>query len=183
MARTSNLTHLCFRRQHISTADRHTLCCSGATPVTGAGKLLHFKSSAAQFDPSTQHRLNVGSKEPEILVILCKGERIAPWHAHAGIQGRLRQRPNPFATRHCEMGGHHHVLATLLPGYTQYPLYKKLDGPRGQSERHWKSRPYRDLILGPSSLQTVVIPTTLARPFVYFMHMRVKTNCISRCKY
>jgi hypothetical protein len=48
------------------------LCCSGATPATGAGKLLQFKSSAAQFEPSRQHRLNVGSKAPEILDILCK---------------------------------------------------------------------------------------------------------------
>ena len=32
-----------------------------------------------------------------------------------------------------ELGGQCHISATLLPGKTQYPLYRSLSGPQGQS--------------------------------------------------
>jgi hypothetical protein len=33
------------------------------------------------------------------------------------------------------MGGQRHAPATLPPGKTQYPLYRRLGGPQGQSEK------------------------------------------------
>jgi len=33
------------------------------------------------------------------------------------------------------VGGERHGPATLLPGKTRYPLYRKLDGPQGRSVR------------------------------------------------
>lgn len=182
MARTSNLTHLCFRRQHISTADRHMLCCSGATPATGAGKLLHFKSSAAQFDPRTQHRLNVGSKEPEILFILCKCKN-RPTTCTCRHTGKAEAYAKTIRSAALWDGWSLPRSGHFTSGNTQYPLYKKLGDPWGQSKRHGKSLPHRDSILGTSSLQTVAIMTTLAWPFGYFMYMIVKTNSIGCCRY
>jgi hypothetical protein len=37
-----------------------------------------------------------------------------------------------------EVGGQSHAPAALLPGKTRYPLYRRLGGPKGQSERVWK---------------------------------------------
>ena len=34
-----------------------------------------------------------------------------------------------------KVGGQHHVLASLPPGKTWYPLYRRLGGPQGQSGR------------------------------------------------
>jgi hypothetical protein len=33
------------------------------------------------------------------------------------------------------VGGQRHVSAALPPGMTQYPLYRRLGGPHGRSER------------------------------------------------
>jgi hypothetical protein len=62
------------------------------------------------------------------------------------------------------VGGQRHTSAALSPGKTQYPLYRRLGGPQGQSHRCVKSRPYQYSIPGPSSPQRVAIPTELSRP-------------------
>ena len=36
------------------------------------------------------------------------------------------------------VGGQRDAPATLLPGKTQYPLYRRLGGPQGQSGQVWK---------------------------------------------
>jgi hypothetical protein len=98
------------------------LCCSGATPVTGAGKLLHLKSSAAQFEPSRQHRLNVGSNAPEILVMLRKGKGHSMTCICRHI-GKAGYSSNPLASRcYKEVGGQNHAPAALPPGKNPYPL-------------------------------------------------------------
>ena len=38
-------------------------------------------------------------------------------------------------------GGQQHVPATLPPGKTRYPLYRRLDGPQGRSGRVRKTSP------------------------------------------
>jgi hypothetical protein len=38
-------------------------------------------------------------------------------------------------------GGQHHALPVLPPGNTQYPLYRRLGGPWGQSGQAWKISP------------------------------------------
>jgi hypothetical protein len=43
--------------------------------------------------------------------------------------------------------GQRHVLAALLPGKIRYPLYRRLDGPQGQSGRVWKN-------LAPTGIQS-----------------------------
>ena len=39
------------------------------------------------------------------------------------------------------VGGHHHAPAALLPGKTQYTLYKRVGGPQGQSGQAQKMSP------------------------------------------
>jgi len=39
------------------------------------------------------------------------------------------------------VGGQCHALAALLPGKTQYPLYRRLGGPLGRSGQVWKISP------------------------------------------
>ena len=39
------------------------------------------------------------------------------------------------------VGGQHHAPAALPPGMTQYPLYRRLGGPRGRSGRLRKISP------------------------------------------
>jgi hypothetical protein len=36
------------------------------------------------------------------------------------------------------VGGQRYAPATLRPGKTRYPLYRRLGGPQGRSERVWK---------------------------------------------
>jgi len=54
--------------------------------------------------------------------------------------------------------------SALLPGTTQYLLYRRVGGPRAGMDRCGKSRPHRDSIPGPSSPYQVAIPNTLSRP-------------------
>ena len=49
------------------------------------------------------------------------------------------------------VGGQRHAPATLPPGNTRYPLYRKLGGPQGRSGRLRKIWPHQDSIPGPSS--------------------------------
>jgi hypothetical protein len=49
-------------------------------------------------------------------------------------QGRQRYSSNPFATQQQkEVGGPHHAPDALSLGRTCYPLYRRLDEPRGHS--------------------------------------------------
>jgi hypothetical protein len=52
-----------------------------------------------------------------------------------------------------KVGCQHNALAALLPGKTQYPLYKRLDGPRGQSR--WVRKILPPLGLDPQTLQPI----------------------------
>jgi hypothetical protein len=62
------------------------------------------------------------------------------------------------------MGCQRHAPATLTPGMTRYPLYRRLGGPQGRSE------PVRKISFQPgfdpwlSSPYQVAILTTLSRP-------------------
>jgi hypothetical protein len=49
------------------------------------------------------------------------------------------------------VGGQHHAPATLTPGKTRYPLYRRVGGPEAGLDVCEKSRPHRDSIPGPSS--------------------------------
>jgi len=49
------------------------------------------------------------------------------------------------------MGVQRHAPAALPPGKTQYPLYRRLGGPQGQSERVRKISPHWNSIPGPSN--------------------------------
>jgi len=40
-----------------------------------------------------------------------------------------------------EVGGQRHAPAALPPGKTRYPLYRRLGGPQGRSERLQKISP------------------------------------------
>ena len=62
------------------------------------------------------------------------------------------------------MGGQHNAPAALSPGMSRYPLYKRLGGPQGRSERLRKISPHQGSISGPSSLYGVAIPTELSCP-------------------
>ena len=71
-------------------------------------------------------------------------------HAYAGTAGRRRKSSNPFATSALEGKGRE----LSVPRSDRFTLGKESInnfGPRGLSGQHRKSRPHRDLILGPSS--------------------------------
>ena len=59
---------------------------------------------------------------------------------------------------------------------THYPLYRRLDGHHGRSERLQKIRPYWESIPGPSSPLRVAIPTELTTE----QEDTGETNCIMR---
>ena len=59
--------------------------------------------------------------------------KVTPWCAWTGTEGRQRHSSNPFTTQHKKVSGHYHSLATLHPGKTQYPLYRRLGGPHEAS--------------------------------------------------
>jgi len=87
------------------------------------------------------------------------------------------------------VGGQRHAPAALPPGKTRYPLYRRLGGSQGQSDRCGKSRPHWDSIPGPSSPQRVAIPTELSRPMkrikytIYFFYLLYALLCAHRrCK-
>jgi len=61
------------------------------------------------------------------------------------------------------MGDQRHAPVALPPGKTQYPLYRRLGGAQGQSERVGKISPHWNSIPGPSNPQRVNIPTELSR--------------------
>ena len=52
-----------------------------------------------------------------------------------------------------EVGGQHHAPAALPPAKTRYPLYRRLDGPQGRSERVGKISP--PPALDPQTVQPV----------------------------
>ena len=61
------------------------------------------------------------------------------------------------------VGGQRHDPATLLPGKTRYPLYRRLGGPKAGLDGCRKSRLHRDSIPGPFSPLRVAISTELSR--------------------
>ena len=90
---------------------------------------------------------------------------------HEGPQGEQRYRGIAllcFQTSVLERdeGSASRLGRFLPPGKTRYPLYRRLGGPQGRSGRQNIS-PHRDQIPGPSSLQSVAIPTELPGPYEY----------------
>jgi len=51
------------------------------------------------------------------------------------------------------VGGQRHTPAALPPGKTQYPLYRRLGGPQGQSEQVQKISP--PLGFDPQTIQSI----------------------------
>ena len=65
-----------------------------------------------------------------------------------------------------QVGGQRHAPAALPPGKNQYPLYRRLDGPQGQSGRVGKISSHMDSIPGPSpqGFYTRTVPTGIRSP-------------------
>jgi hypothetical protein len=77
------------------------------------------------------------------------------------------------------VGGQSHALATLLLGKTQYPLYRKLGGPQGQSGRMQKIAP--PLGFNPWTIQPIASRYTnyaipAPRVILKVKHSRYRTN-------
>ena len=65
-----------------------------------------------------------------------------------------------------EVGGQRHAPAALPPGETRYPLYRKLDGPKGQSG--WVRKILPSLGFNPRTVQpTISRYTDYAIPVLY----------------
>ena len=83
-----------------------------------------------------------------------KGKRkVRPRTGHEGPEGEYRYSSTLSLTLVLDGGGWlmpHPDRFT--PGKeTQYPLYRRLGGPQGQSAQVWKTHLHRDSIPGPSS--------------------------------
>ena len=77
-------------------------------------------------------------------LINCIMAKITQRYADAGIEGRRKYTSKPFTLRpQKEVSGQQNLPATLRPGKTLYPLYRRLGRPRGRCERHGKSLPSR----------------------------------------
>ena len=69
-------------------------------------------------------------------------EAIAVLLCHEGTEGQQRYSTALSLTSALEgVGGQRHAPAALPPGKTRYPLYRRLGGPRGRSERVQKISP------------------------------------------
>ena len=65
-----------------------------------------------------------------------------PITGHEGPEGELRYSSTLSLTSVLDsVSGHSLVPTALLPGKTRYPLYNRLDGPQGLSERVRKISP------------------------------------------
>ena len=70
----------------------------------------------------------------------------------------------------------------LTPGKTRYPLYRRLGGPQGRSGRR-KISLHRAPIPGPSSPQSVTIPTELPGPIASWVKtLNPRQALIPECK-
>ena len=105
--------------------------------------------------------------------------KIHPRTSLEGPEGKLRYSSTLSLTSTLNaMGVQRHGPAALPSGLTRYPLYRRLGGlPRVGLDGYGKSRPHRDSIPGPFSLQRVAIPTELPGPLffpficVYFLSL------------
>jgi hypothetical protein len=61
------------------------------------------------------------------------------------------------------VGGYRHASAALPHGMTQYPLYRRLDWPKGWSGRLWKISSTLGFEPRAVSQWQVAIPTALSR--------------------
>jgi hypothetical protein len=81
----------------------------------------------------------LGSTQP--LTEMSKGKG-HPITGHQGPRGGVEVKPYLFSTSAQKgVGGQHHAPAALLPGKTQYPLYRGLGGPLDRSGRVRKTSP------------------------------------------
>jgi hypothetical protein len=80
--------------------------------------------------------------------------KVQPRRGHEVPEGEWRYSSTVSLTSALDgVGGQCHAPATLPPGKTRYPLYRKLDGPQGRSGWVQKiSHANQDSISGPSSL-------------------------------
>ena len=92
--------------------------------------------------------------------------RFHPFTGHEGPQREQRYSSTLFQTSALEVGegSASRPGSTLPPGKTRYPFYRRLGGPQDRSGQVRKISPHRDSIPGPSSPQTVAIPTELPGP-------------------
>jgi len=68
--------------------------------------------------------------------------KVHPITDHEGPEVEYRYRSTLSSTSALEgLGGQRHVPATLRPGETWYPLYRRLSGPQGRSGRVRKFSP------------------------------------------
>jgi len=75
-----------------------------------------------------------------------------------------------------ERGGQRHTLAALLPGKTQYTLYRRLGGSYSQSRQVWKIFPV--LAFDPQTVQPVgsAILTMLSRLLYIYLYLCAYTH-------
>jgi hypothetical protein len=94
-----------------------------------------------------------------------------PITGHQGPRGEWRYSSSHSRCRQWKgVGGQYHVLAALPPGKTRYPLYRRLDGPLGQSGHVRKISP--PLEFGSQTFQPVAIHYTdwATRPLNTYIH-------------
>ena len=86
-------------------------------------------------------------------------EKVTPWHAYAGTEGRQRYSANALANSMLEGGGWFTPRPSrLTPGKAQYPVYRKLSGPWDRSRRVRKVLLHQDSTSGLCSPQRVATP-------------------------
>jgi hypothetical protein len=75
------------------------------------------------------------------------------------------------------VGGQHHALATLHPGITQYPLYRRLYGNEGSSE--WVQNILPPLGFEPWTAQAIASRSTHYAILTLFSYkfFRLLTHC------
>ena len=110
--------------------------------------LTRTSYQATTASSSIHNSLNVLTFEAthyEPLAVSVKGKgKVHPTTGHKGPKGGQRYSSSLPLSSTLDgggVGGQHHAPPTLPPGKTRYPLYRRLGGPQGRSERVRKISP------------------------------------------
>ena len=91
--------------------------------------------------------------------------KFRPRTSHEGPEGEQRYSSTLSLTSALDgVGCQRYILATLPPGKTRYPLYRRLGRPQSPYGQVRRISPHWDSIPGPSSPYRVAILTELSRP-------------------